>query len=458
MSLRPLQLALAFALIAAAPWTASAHFGPAEPPDFGTPECILVADLRTTKELMIPYEIGFDDTEPELGHIIIEGSKTHQFFAWRGTVLQTLPRYEYRPYSGANVVLLPLWLNLDDLTRADAANDPSVNPDFHASNIGNNVLHMRSDVAGQWLEVSKMPARVPITIEQGMKGVRWDLTGVQPGVYQLVSYTFSPPFNAWEPRSGVIKVIDGVVDTPAVTLDSVDGTSYAGQGWRVTGCIDTPAGSSVSGWYRIETEGEVESEASWKPWLKDKPIASGKLDVCFTPEQAGILHVRVAVRAPDGRETYAYAPDALVRVDMPVKCLPGDAHCCEPEVETPMSATAMQSTAAGSGAVTMTMTAGVEAAGASAPLPPAMMPGAPPAPQSAASGCAVAPMRSGAPAACYAVCLLALALLARRQYRARPVPARTRRRMVQPVRPHDGHSLRHAGRRAGAPAFHSRAR
>lgn len=416
MKLRPSPLALVLSLIAWPPWTASAHFGPAEPPDFGVPECIVVVDLRMTKEVLLPYEIGFDDTEPELGHILIEGSKTHQFFAWRGTVLQSLPRYEYRPYAVGDMKLLPLWLDLDDLTRADAANDPSVNPDFHASNIGGNVLRMRDDIAGHWIEVSTMPARVPITIEQGLKGVRWDLTGVQPGVYQLVSYTFSPPFNAWEPRPGIIKLIDGVTDTPAVTLDSIDGMSYAGQGWRVTGCVDAPAGSTVSGWYRAEAEGEVESEASWKPWLKDAPLAPGKLDLCFNPEQAGLLHVRLAVRGPDGRSTYAYTPDALVRVAAPMKCLPGDAHCCEPAVDVPMPAV-MQPIAAGAGAATSM--AGVHAAGTGAPLVPLMMPAGAPIPATE-SGCAVLRARSERSSVAFGVSLLlALAIISRRQYRAR---------------------------------------
>jgi hypothetical protein len=389
------QLALAVASIAAAVGPVSAHFGPAEPPDFGTPECIVVADLRTTPEITLSYELGFDDTEPEIGHIIIEGSKTHQFFAWRGTVIPTLPRYEYRPYAGGETKLLPLWMNLDDLMRADAANDPSVNPDFHASNIGNDVLRLRADLAGEFVEVSTTPPRVPITIEQAMKGVHWNLTGVAPGVYQIVSYTFSPPFNAWEPRPGVVKVIDGVVDTPAVTLESIDGMSYSGQGWRVTGCVDTPAGSTVTGWYRAEKEGEVESEASWLPWVQDKPIATGKLDLCFAPERAGLLHVRVAVRGPDGKQTFAYAPDSLVRVDTPMKCLPGDAKCCDPAPAG--MAGALQPVAAGSAAPAMSEAMGIAGAlaggagmaGSSAVVPPAMRMPVQPAAPATSSGCAV---------------------------------------------------------------------
>jgi hypothetical protein len=414
------QLAFAVAVIAAAVGSASAHFGPAEPPDFGTPECIVVVDVRTTPEITLSYELGFDDTEPELGHIIIEGSKTHQFFAWRGTVIPALPRYEFRPYVGGETKLLPLWMNLDDLMRADAANDPSVNPDFHASNIGNNVLQMRDDLTGQFVEVSAMPPRVPITLEQAMKGVRWNLTGVAPGVYQIVSYTFSPPFNAWEPRGGVVKVIDGVVDTPAVTLESVDGMSYSGQGWRLTGCVDTPAGSTVSGWYRAEKEGEAETEASWLPWVKDKPIATGKVDLCFAPEQPGLLHVRVAVKGPDGKQTFAYAPDSLVRVDTPMKCLPGDAKCCDP---APVSMTgALRPSAAGSAAAPMMdamgmagAAAGVAGAGGAVVMPPAMMMPLQPAPPASSSGCAVANPVASKPTWMISAVLLAGAVIKRRR-------------------------------------------
>ena len=341
---------LAGAAQALSPLAASAHFGPAEPPDFGAPECIVKDDLRVAHEVMLSYDLGFDDTEPEIGHIWIMDSKTHQFFAFRGTVLQALPRYYYWPFTLGTRTNLPIWMDRDELLRADAANDPSVNPDFHAADIGNNVLAERTDVAGQWLKVSQ---RMPITLDQASKGVRWDLTGVAPGIYQIASYTFSPPFNAWEPRPGVIKVFDGTVEPAAVTVDSIDGMLYSGQGRSITGCVDAPAGSTLSLSYSLDDE----NESDWKPWRKDVPVQNGHFDVCFSspdPQLSGLVRLRVGVKTPAGLETQAYSPDRLVVVSSALACSAGDSHCCQPP-PPPMEPVApppvvMQPTAAGSNA------------------------------------------------------------------------------------------------------------
>lgn len=308
---------------------ARAHFGPAEPPDFGTPQCIVVVDRRTTSRVDVTYELGFDDTEPELGHIWLADSKTHQFFAFRGAVVPALPRYEFWPFAGTDSALLPLWIDRDDLQRADAANDPSIAPDFSAAMIGDDLLAARADVANQWLAISEAPRRVPITLEQAAKGVTWDVSEVPTGVYQLVSYTFSPPFNAWEPRPGVIKVIDGRADPPAVTIDSVDSVLYAGQGRRVTGCVDAPAGSKLSVWYSAE----VEAPHVWQPWLSGVPLTAATIDLCFgsrDPNLSGMLRLRIGVKSPAGLETFAYSRDAVVLVATPASCTPSETQCCEP--------------------------------------------------------------------------------------------------------------------------------
>ena len=173
---------------------ALAHFGPAEAPDFGAPECIIVVDTRESSELMLSYALGYDDVEPEFEKIPLPDTKTHSFFAFRGAVVPDLPRYTYTPFGGEAAGLLPLWIDADDLERADAANTPSIAPDFHATDIGEDTLLARADLAGHWLDVSS--TRVPITIEQASKGLTWKLNGVAPGVYQIAGYIFSPPFNA----------------------------------------------------------------------------------------------------------------------------------------------------------------------------------------------------------------------------------------------------------------------
>jgi hypothetical protein len=308
------------------PLGAAAHPGPAEPPMFGSPECITVVDKQVMPRLYVPYGLAFDDVEPEVDKITLPDSKTHQFFAFRGSVIVMLPEYEFWPASPSEHSILPLWINHDDLQRADAANGPTIAPDFRAADIGQDVLHVRPELAGQWLEVSATPARRPITVIQAMLGVYWDLTNVTAGVYQIVSYIFSPPYNAWEPRPGLIKVVDGANNPPAVALEPIDDILYAGQGRRLSGCLDTPAGSTLSSWYRFEGSSE------WKPWLREHPVSTGPLDLCFVnpdPSVSGMVRLRVAVRAPDGSETFAFSPDVLVQVNTAQPCVASASRCCE---------------------------------------------------------------------------------------------------------------------------------
>ncbi len=308
------------------PLTAAAHPSPAEPPEFGTTECITVVDKAVMPRLYLPYGIAFDDAEPEADHITLPDSKTHQFFAFRGSVVVLLPEYEFWPATAGEHSILPLWITTDDLQRADAANGPMIAPDFRGADIGQDVLHARPELAGLWLEVSTAPARRPITVDQAMIGVDWDLSTVPAGVYQIVSYTFSPPYNAWEPRPGLIKVVDGAEDPPALMVESIDDVLFAGQGRRVTGCLDAPAGSTLSASYRLEGASE------WLPWVREMPVSTGPLDMCFVnpdPSISGMVRLRVAVRAPDGREMFAFSPDVLVQVSTPGTCTASTSRCCE---------------------------------------------------------------------------------------------------------------------------------
>ena len=351
---------------------AEAHMGPAQPPEFGSTECITVVDKRTTPQLYLPYGLPFDDVEPEPDKITLPDSKTHQFFAFRGSVVVILPEYEFWPATPAESAILPLWVNRDDLQRADAANNPMIAPDFRGADIGDDVLQVRPDIAGQWLEVSTAPARRPITIAQAMLGVYWNLTAVPAGVYQIVSYTFSPPYNGWEPRPGLVKIVDGAVDPPAVTVEPIDDILYPGFGRRVSGCIDTPEGSTLSSSYRLEGTTE------WRPWLTNHPVSTGALDLCFVNPDAtaaGMLRLRVSVRAPDGTETFAFSPDVTTQLNTSgMTCTESASRCCLATGMTKQPAP--PPTAAGpepmtAGTLTPGATAGMPAAGMPASQPPA---------------------------------------------------------------------------------------
>jgi hypothetical protein len=376
--------------------SARAHNGPAEQPYFGETECITVVDKRETSSVEIPYSVSFDDVLPEDGHIRISDSKTHQFYAFRGALVPLLPEYELRPvHSVVGFPLsMPLWIDMDDLARAEAANLPTIAPDFHAADIGDNVLHARADLALFWLPIG---VRVPITIEQAMRGVSWDVSDVPAGLYQVVGFTFSPPYNAWEPRPGWFKIVDGEIDVPAVTVETVDSSLFQGQGQRVTGCVNAAEGSTLQAWF--SPEGAAEPE--WHQFASDVPVDGGRYELCFQapPGLAAVVRVRVGVTAPNGAESVAYAPDRLVLIGTPADCAESASVCCEASNAASMSTLGVAAAAA----------AGAAAPTAAAPAP---------APAAASGSCSVAPRPLGRmPASLALVWVLALAAFARRRSR-----------------------------------------
>lgn len=300
------------------------------PPTFVETECITVVDKRLTSSIVLPYVVDVDDVLPEDGHIGLADSKTHQFFAFRGEVVPQLPSYELRPHDPATSLplLLPTWIDRDDLERAEAANLPTIAPDFRAADVGDDLLQTRSDLAQLWLAIEPGEARVPITMEQAMRGVRWDVSAVPPGLYQVAGFTFSPPYNGWEPRPGWIKIIDDTQALPAVTVDAVDASLFDGQGRRISGCVNAPEGSTLRAWLSLEGA----ADPSWRPFAERVPVTGESFELCLHSPQAGLAgmaRVRVAITAPDGAESVAYAPDRLVLIGTPAACTPSLSVCCE---------------------------------------------------------------------------------------------------------------------------------
>src|SRR5215510_14627563 len=157
-------LALA-ALLCTAGTGARAHYGPAEPPDFGFPECITVVDSRTTQVVMLEYMLGYDAVGPEPGHIQLAGAKTHSFFAFDGQVLQVQPEFALLQFDPATFAALRLatWINSDDLNRATAAavGDMTINmTDFMPAMLAGDNLNERSDLAGHWFPMVGADTRV----------------------------------------------------------------------------------------------------------------------------------------------------------------------------------------------------------------------------------------------------------------------------------------------------------
>jgi hypothetical protein len=314
---------------------------PALPPEWSATECITVVDKRTTESISLDYVVGYDDVMEEPDHIPVADQKTHQFFAFRGQLTGQDPSYHYWPFDPTVTpqIPMPVWINQEDLLACDAKNTPEIAPQFSSMIIGMDTLSDRPELMGQWLDVRKM--RVPITERQALLGLSWQLAEVPAGVYQVVGYIYSPPFNAWEARPGVIKVIDGTRDVPAITLSSIDAQLFQGQGRKVSGCVNAPPGTELRAFYRTTDT----PDAPWQMWETQPVDDSGKFEMCYRSPSAGfagILQMQIIAVTPDGEQTAAYAPDNLVVVPSLAPCTESAKLCCD--------ASAMQPPAAGAGA------------------------------------------------------------------------------------------------------------
>lgn len=413
---------------------AFAHPGPGAPPLFVPGDCVTVVDTRETDALTLDYNVDYDDTTFGVGEIHLPDSKTHQFFAFSGAVVGTpASGYQLFPFDPAieQPIAMPLWLDQDDVDRAAGAAGPVDMTNFTADQVmASSVLAERSDVTPYLFPLGGKETRVPITEDQARMGVRWSLKGIAAGLYSLGGYVFSPPFNDWAMRSGVVKVIDGESDVPAAALESIDAFLYAGQGRRVHGCVSTAPGSTLQAWVRSEDQ----PGSPWEPWLEPQPITGDSIDLCLlnpVPGRAGLLRVRIEVTAPDGEHSVAYSPDTVLAVATSAGCTESAKTCCPPPASSSstmpaMPATGMPSEVAGSAAPPPPAVAGSPAAEPPPPAAAGMQPVSTPAAGTAvsptpephpqkSSGCAVrvGPNRAGSSGATGTLSLLVMLTLMR---------------------------------------------
>jgi hypothetical protein len=390
---------------------------PALPPDFGTQECITVVDKRTTETVPLDYLVGYDDVMEEPDHIPVTDQKTHQFFAFRGQLTGQDPSYHFWPFDPtmAPQIPMPVWINQEDLLACDAKNTPEIAPQFSSMIIGTDTLTDRPELANQWLDVRQM--RVPITERQALLGLPWALASVPVGVYQVVGYIYSPPYNAWEARPGVIKVIDGTRDVPAVTVSSIDAMLFEGQGRKISGCVNAQPGTELRAFYRpTDTK-----DAPWEMWASQPVDETGKYELCYRSPKAGfagILQMQIIAVGPDGEQTAAYAPDNLVVVASSAGCTESAKLCCTPNAAQPPAAGA--AAAAGAGAAGTAAPSDMSTAGTGSLTQAATMPTqAAPTEPAASSGCSCATKSAGTDLCGAGLMLLMAAGVRLRQRRVR---------------------------------------
>ena len=143
-------------------------------------------------------------------------------------------------------------------------------------------------------------------------------SSVAPGTWVIAAYTWEPENNLWSPRFGAVRIedpADPAATGPTVFLPRADGLiANRGESLLVSGCVDAPAGSTITAsWGTIA--GGIH-EPAWVPFLEDEPVETGALELDFVaPAEAGAtIKLRVEISDPDGRSYVAYTPTTIAVV------------------------------------------------------------------------------------------------------------------------------------------------
>lgn len=310
---------------------ARAHPAAAESPTFLDAPCVVVADKRAQGHLDISYSVWMDDTAIEAGDIPVSDAKTHQFFALAGTIYTIGVDDLYVPFTDleGRGVVYPLWITHKDVQRSAAAVELATGVTADQTDLPPaRVLETRPDLEGSWLRITADDARRPITASQALHPVRWMLADVPAGVYTVAGYVFSPPYNAWAPRPGVVKVIDAAHNPAAGALERVNEVVFAYQGRRVKGCVDVPDDTKLDAYYFVEEKPDL----GWISWVQDKAVQTGDHELCFHVDRtdiAGSIRVRWDLRAADGSVTTLRTKDTFTWLQGSGACQESETHCCD---------------------------------------------------------------------------------------------------------------------------------
>lgn len=311
-----------------APGAARAHPLAAEPPVFGDFSCILTIDKTATPRPHFSYGVSFDDHELRPGDADLPDQRTHQFFAVQG----------YVAVSGGDVVFarlddpagalvrLPHWMSRAELQRAANALPAEYSNELAVDRVEPfDILEGNANVE-PWLRViTASAARVPITAAGAAAGFDWDLAAVPVGVYQIVGYIFSPPYNGWAARPGMVRVIERGEGPPALTVERVAAQLFAGQGRRLRGCVAAAPGTIL----RIGWRPANAPDAEFEPAAPALEVATGEFEACL--ENSGrdaVMEVRLELQDESGQVWYHRPLEALTLFSRAISCEESEIHCC----------------------------------------------------------------------------------------------------------------------------------
>ena len=296
--LLPLLVLASASVLTPTPAGAANGLRPRTPAQYpATVPCLQTVDRGDA--VSIEYSVPYDDTE--LTPDELPDSRKHQFFAFAET------RFDFA---------FPVWVNQADFDRAEANGD--ITGEFGPDDI----LESSSLwPASTWVRITPDDPRLPITAAQAAMGVTWDTTDVTPGTWMVAAYTWEPENNLWSPRFGAVRVEDPADPEsagPSVFLPREDGLiADRSEPLPITGCVEAPAGSTVTASWGTIAGGIDEPE--WIPFVEDEPVESGELVLeLLAPAEAGAtIKLRVEVTDPQGRSHVAYTPTTIAVVGEP---------------------------------------------------------------------------------------------------------------------------------------------
>jgi len=306
-----------------------AHAAPALPPVFEPGPCVSVVDRTLQPTLRIGYRVPTDDTVLTLGDIPLPDSLTHQFFALHGSVLFEGFAPELRAFDPEMpaAIPLPLWISQRDVARAQQSSDSQMLGYDLSPITPEEILETETALSGRWRRITADDARVPITSDQSLLGITWNVRDVEPGLYTIAAYIFSPPYNGWEIRDGLVSIADGEHKIPAAVIGRIQESLFAGQGRRVRTCLNVPPGTRLHSYLRVQEHDDL----GWMPWGGERSVQSGTVEQCLhVPDGlTGSVRLRADLIGPDGTTQTFYSPDVVSVLNGAVPCVESDSICCE---------------------------------------------------------------------------------------------------------------------------------
>ncbi len=275
---------------------------PRVPVIWGAAPCLSIVDVSQTPSVHLEYSIASEE-DGTLTPDEVDDSRSHQFFAFSAQHFEVAP---------------PLYITQADIDRA-ALVDPMVMPGSIDPAV--DVLESASRWDGEWVRITPDDMRVPITFQQAMMGVDWDVSTVPPGTWLAKGYTWEPTKNLWSTRWSALKVIASASEAeaagPSVILLPDDATIETGIEHVPPGCVDAPAGSTLTLEYGV-AEGSLEPQ--WQIAQEAADVTTGALGIGveLPRDLAGQpVQLRATITDPQGRTYVAYSPRSLVVIEGP---------------------------------------------------------------------------------------------------------------------------------------------